>query len=95
MPVTIELIAVPGCARCAGARAELRAAAESLQGEHNLRWREIDVLEELDYAVSLGVLSMPAVAVNGRLAFSALPTPEQLCTMLSKLEASGGPRNAA
>jgi hypothetical protein len=38
------------------------------------------VLDELDYAVSLGVLTLPAMAVNGKLAFPLLPTPEQLRT---------------
>jgi hypothetical protein len=28
--------------------------------------------------VSLGVLTLPALAINGRLVFSSLPTPEQL-----------------
>lgn len=29
----------------------------------------MDVLEELDYAVELGVLSLPAMAINGELVF--------------------------
>lgn len=44
------------------------------------------MLEELDYAVSLGVLSMPAIAVNGELKFSSLPTPEQFRSLLTSLE---------
>lgn len=85
MTVTIEIIAAPGCKKCAGAQGNLRAIAASLLGESNVVWREINVLEELDYAVSLGVLSMPAIAVNGELTFSSLPTPEQFKAELTRL----------
>lgn len=85
MKVTIEVIAAPGCKKCARAQGELRAIAASVLGEGQLVWREVNVLEELDYAVSLGVLSMPAIAVNGELKFSSLPTPEQFRTGLTRL----------
>lgn len=88
MTVTIEVIAAPGCGKCAGAQSELRAVAASVLGEGQLIWREVSVLEELDYAISLGVLSMPAIALNGELKFSSLPTPEQFRTLLTTLEAS-------
>lgn len=87
MTVKIEVIAAPGCGKCADAQGELRAIAASVLGEDRLLWREVSVLEELDYAVSLGVLSMPAIAVNGELKFSSLPTPEQFRAMLATLEA--------
>ncbi len=85
MTVKIEIIAAPGCAKCAAARHELRAAAQSVLGADNLLWREVNVLEELDYAVTLGVLSMPAVAINGELKFSSLPTAGQLRAALTSL----------
>ena len=75
----IELISARGCKQCAQAREELRAVAtEVAQGR--LKWRDVNVLDELDYAVSLGVLTLPAMAVNGKLVFPSLPTPEQLRT---------------
>lgn len=86
MTVTIEIIAAPGCRKCASAQGELRLVAASVLGEDRLAWRAINVLEELDYAVSLGVLSMPAIAVNGELAFSSLPTPAQFRSALLRLE---------
>jgi len=84
--VKIEVIAAPGCKKCASAQDELRAVAASVLGEGRLVWREVNVLEELDYAVSLGVLAMPAIAVNGELKFSSLPTPEQFRAVLLRLE---------
>lgn len=85
MKIKIEVIAAPGCKKCAKAQSELHAIAASVLGEARLVWREVSVLEELDYAVSLGVLSMPAIAVNGELRFSSLPTPEQFRAELALL----------
>jgi thioredoxin 1 len=55
----------------------LRETARALLGDE-LIWRDLSVIEHFDYAASLGVLTLPAVAINGRVVFSALPTPEQL-----------------
>ena len=77
MSVIVELLHVPGCVHCADSRAALRQAAQTVAGD-DLIWRDLDVIEHMDYAVSLGVLTLPAVAINGHLAFSSLPTPEQL-----------------
>ena len=73
----IELISASGCRKCAQTRETLKAVAAEL-AQDRLQWRDVNVLEELDYAVSLGVLTLPAMAVNGKLVFSSLPTPEQL-----------------
>ena len=72
----VELIYTPGCDQCLIARADLRSAAEAVVG--GVEWREINVLEALDYAVELGVLTLPALAIDGVLVFAALPTPAQL-----------------
>lgn len=85
MKVTIEIIAAPGCRKCEGVQGELHALAASMLGEDNLVWREVNVLEELDYAVALGVLTMPAIAVNGELKFPSLPNPEQFMAVLAAL----------
>ncbi|MCM2306692.1 MAG: thioredoxin family protein [Sulfuritalea sp.] len=72
----VELIYAPGCAECVTARAGLRAAAEAAIG--GVEWIEINVLDALDYAIELGVLTLPALAIDGSLVFAALPTPAQL-----------------
>ena len=53
----------------------------------DLEWRSLNVLEELDYAVELGVLSLPAIAIDGELVFAALPTPKQLGLAITRLRA--------
>ncbi|MFZ5681787.1 MAG: glutaredoxin [Rhizobiales bacterium 62-47] len=72
----VELFYSPGCSQCAVVREDLKATAERTVA--GIEWRELSVLEDLDYAVELGVLSLPAIAVDGELLFSSLPTPHQL-----------------
>jgi len=71
----VELFYTPGCKKCAGRKDALRATAEELVP--GLVWRELNVLAELDYAIELGVLTLPAVAIEGNVVFSALPTQRQ------------------
>ena len=77
MSVTIELIFIPPGVSCAKDCERLRHTARVMLGDA-LIWRDLSVLEHFDYAASLGVLTLPAVAINGRLVFSSLPTPDQL-----------------
>jgi thioredoxin 1 len=72
----VELFYSPGCPECAAAHATLRTAAQG--AIKDLEWRELNVLEELDYATLLGVITLPSIAVNGELVFTSLPTGEQL-----------------
>lgn len=77
----IEVFSSPGCAKCAHAKDALRRIAAELGGDR-IAWRDVDVLAEMDYAVRLGVLSTPAIAINGRLVFTALPSAKKLRAVL-------------
>tara|TARA_R110002167_G_scaffold207882_4_gene411951 strand:+ start:1849 stop:2028 length:180 start_codon:yes stop_codon:yes gene_type:complete len=52
--------------------------------DNRIQYREIDVLEQLDYAVSLGVLSTPSIAINGELVFSSMPSLKRFEEELNK-----------
>lgn len=78
----IELFYAPGCAQCAAATPALEAAA--LAAVSSVEWLEVNVLDNLDRAVELGVLTLPALAVDGELVFAALPSPTQLVAELLK-----------
>ncbi len=78
----IELFHTPGCEKCAGAKDTLKAIAE--QFVTDLVWRELNAIDELEYAVELGVLTLPAIAIDGELVFSSVPTPRQLRRELTK-----------
>jgi len=81
----VELFHAPGCNRCAAAREDLKAAAQAAVPD--LEWREVNVLDEMDYAVDRGVLSLPAIVIDGELVFASLPTPRQLSVVLTRRSA--------
>ena len=76
----VEMFYTPGCSECVVAHARLRTTAQ--EAVKNLVWRELNVLDELDYAVELGVLTLPSIAVDGKLIFTSMPTVAQLRTEL-------------
>ena len=55
-----------------------------------VEWREVNLLDDLDRAVDLGVLTLPALAIDGTLAFTALPTAEQLVAELRRRDGRPG-----
>ncbi|MBX9812150.1 MAG: thioredoxin family protein [Burkholderiales bacterium] len=77
MTIKIEAFSSPGCGKCAQAKEMLKAIVEEL-GRERISWRDVNILEEMDYAVELGILSAPAIAIDGELVFPALPSPNRL-----------------
>lgn len=77
MSIVVEIFSSPGCSKCGQAKEVLRKLAEEIGGGR-IEWREVNVLDELDYAVSLGVLSTPAIAIDGELIFTGLPSMRRL-----------------
>lgn len=76
----IEILYAPGCSKCKRELPTLRAAAARVVPE--LDWQEIDIAQAIDYAVELGVMRPPAVAINGKLEFTALPSADELANAM-------------
>lgn len=93
MKILIEAFSAPGCAKCAETRQALKSVAEELDKERVV-WRDVNILEKMDYAVELGVMSPPSLAIDGELVFPVLPTPERLRTELAKRLQSAAARTA-
>jgi thioredoxin 1 len=72
----VEIFYSPGCAACVDAYGKLRAAAQ--EAVRNLDWREVSVLDHLDRAVELGVMTLPSIVVDRELVFTSIPTVKQL-----------------
>ena len=90
MTINVEVFSSPGCGKCGHAKDVLRAIVQEMGND--IEWREVNILEELDYAVRLGVMSTPAIAVNGKLVFTALPSAAKLRGALEQaLRAAGAP----
>ncbi len=88
MRIKVEVFSSPGCGKCGHAKEVLRKLAEEIGGDR-VKWREVNVLEEMDYAVSLGVMSTPAIAIEGELAFTGLPSARKLRAHLETRLGSG------
>lgn len=73
--LSVELLFAGGCAKCAEARHALREAAQFAPG---VEWKEVDIAKNPARAVDLGVLSTPAIAIDGELVFATLPTASNL-----------------
>lgn len=80
----VEIFSSPGCGKCGHAKTTLHKIADEF-GEDRIQWREVNILEELDYAVELGVLSTPAIAIDGELRFTSLPSANALRQQLTEL----------
>ncbi len=80
-PIKVEVFSSPGCSRCGQVFDILQTITQEL-GAERIEWREVNVLDELDYAVELGVLSMPAIAIDGQLVFKTHPTNRTLRQVL-------------
>ena len=75
--IKVEAFSSPGCGKCAKAKDVLKAIIDEL-GQDRVSWRDVNILEELDYAVDLGIFSPPAIAIDGELVFPAFPSPSRL-----------------
>ncbi|MFB9269439.1 thioredoxin family protein [Bradyrhizobium erythrophlei] len=76
----VEIFYTPGCSECAATHAKLRTAAQEAVGD--VEWHELNVLDELDRATDLGVITLPSIVVDGELVFTSMPSVEQLRTAL-------------
>lgn len=72
----VEIFHSPNCSACVAAHEELRTVAR--ETVNNLEWHELNVLDRLDYAVELGVLTLPSIVIDGELVFTSMPTVNQL-----------------
>jgi thioredoxin len=75
--IKVEVFSSPGCSSCGQVFDLLQTITQEL-GTERIEWREVNVLDELDYAVELGVLSMPAIAIDGELVFKSHPSAGKL-----------------
>jgi hypothetical protein len=83
----VEIFYTPGCSACVAQHDELRAAAQAAVGD--LEWRDVNVLHDIDRAVDLGVVTLPAIVIDGELVFTSMPTVAQFRKALAKRDRTG------
>ncbi len=77
MSISVEIFSSPGCGKCGHAKDVLRSLVEEIGGD-KINWKEVNILDDLDRAVELGVMSTPSIAIDGELIFSSLPSAKKL-----------------
>lgn len=81
VPVRLDLFYSPYCPHCGKARALLKALISDFP-PGSLQLCELDVVEEIDRAVALGVMRTPALVVDGVLTDGAVMTRRALGKLL-------------
>ena len=94
MSMSIEVFSSPGCGKCGHAKEVLRNLADELGGD-KIQWREVNILDEMDHAVELGVMSTPSIAIDGELVFAGLPSAKKLRVELESRLALGAQESQA
>lgn len=94
MAVRLELFYSPYCPHCGKARALLKAlAADWPTG--SLQLRELDVVEEIERAVALGVVRTPALVIDGTLLAEPVTSRNALEKLLRQRLGAARSSNAA
>jgi thioredoxin 1 len=74
--VYIEEFMSPGCVGCPAVKEMLKGLSEELSGEITIE--EVDITVDTSRAAQYGVMSVPAIAINGELKFMGVPKKEEL-----------------
>lgn len=81
--ILIEIVSAPGCAKCAGAKEVIDSYVKDMKG---IRIKEINIAENPELAVKHGIMSTPALIINGKLAFSSAPSLDEFKKYLNKIK---------
>jgi len=74
--VYVEEFMSPGCVGCPVVKEMLKNLSEELSGEVTVE--EVDITVDTPRASQYGVMSVPAIAINGELKFTGVPKREEL-----------------
>lgn len=83
--VKIEVFSSPGCSKCKKAIQEIIRLLKEM-GDPGWEIKEVNVLENLEYAVQSGVVTTPSIAINGKIVFQGLPSRKALQDLLYRLQ---------
>lgn len=79
--IKVDLYTSNVCSRCVSAKELLHSMINDL-GVENFDLHFIDVVENIDDAVALGILATPSIVINNRLVFPSLPHEKKLKIVL-------------
>lgn len=74
--IYVEEFSSPGCVGCPEVREMLKELSAELEGEIEIE--EVDITVDTSRAAQYGIMSVPAIALNGVLKFIGVPDKEGL-----------------
>ena len=74
--VYVEEFMSPGCIGCPAAKQMLKELSEELKSEITVE--EVDITVDTTRAAQYGIMSVPAIVINGVLKFMGVPKKEEL-----------------
>ena len=89
----VELFSASHCSRCVKAKQQVQALVTKINKENDtfeLNYREVDIVENIDYCVQLGVVGTPSIAINSVLAFNQIPSLAALTVAISSASLPSG-----
>jgi len=82
----IEMFTSPGCANCPAVKKMLKELSIELKGDITVE--EVDITVDPTRAAQYGLMSVPAVSINGVLKFVGVPRRDELKkAIIEELEA--------
>ncbi|MCF6256127.1 MAG: thioredoxin family protein [Gammaproteobacteria bacterium] len=71
----IEVFSAPGCNKCGKTFQLLERVLKKFDASVSamIDYRLVNIVDELDYAVALGIVATPGIAINGQLVFTGMP----------------------
>ncbi|RKZ90518.1 MAG: glutaredoxin [Gammaproteobacteria bacterium] len=81
----VEIFSAPGCKQCDKAF-QLMEKIVNDKYFISITLRKVNIVDELDYAIELGLLATPGIAINGQLIFTSIPSEKILrATLVSQM----------
>ena len=74
--IYLEEFLSPGCVGCPAVKEMLKSLSEELTGKITIE--EVDITVDTTRAAQYGIMSVPAIAINGELKFMGVPKKEEL-----------------
>ena len=79
----VQVLSTPGCAGCAQTKHLLAKVLAEFPG---LDWEEVDLVEHPELAERYRIMSVPAVVIDGELAFTSVPKEDALRERIERLK---------
>lgn len=77
--IEIEILTSPGCTGCDKAKKVVRDFVEAKRNIFDgLTWKITDLVEHPELVSKYGIMSTPAVVINGKLEFVGVPKDKKL-----------------